>query len=151
MEPVFTLAGISDIEILVEMMKEFYASEQLRFEEQAASLGLKHILSNRNVGTVHLINIGQKVIGYIVITFGYSLEFHGHIRIIDELYLKEDYRRKGIGKATLQFIEGICRKEGIKAVRLEVERVNFTAQSLYQHEGYQEHDRYLMTKWLEED
>lgn len=150
-EPVFILADNSNIDLLLELMKEFYASEQLRFREPIARQGLQQILGNRNFGVVYLISLDQEVIGYVVLAFGFSLEFHGRDGIVDELYLREEHRGKGAGKASLRFIEEVSRKEGIKALRLEVEKVNTLAQAIYQQAGYKDHDRYLLTKWLEEN
>jgi GNAT superfamily N-acetyltransferase len=149
MEPIFTLANHSDVDLLVELMQEFYTVEHLPFHLRVARQGLQQILSNSLFGLVHLISSDGVVIGYIVLTFGFSLEFHGRDAMVDELYLREFHRGKGIGKACLQFVEEICRREGIKALHLEVERVNTRAQAVYRQAGYLDHDRYLLTKWLE--
>jgi ribosomal protein S18 acetylase RimI-like enzyme len=53
-----------------------------------------------------------------------------------------------VGKATIEFAEGICRKTGIKALRLEVEESNQVAQSLYNSLGFHRDLRYLFTKRL---
>jgi GNAT superfamily N-acetyltransferase len=150
MEATFTLADRSRTDLLIELMQEFYIHEHLPFNEQVARHALDQILSNRVFGMVHLIYLDQEVIGYVVLTFGFSLEFQGRDAFVDELYLRESHRGRGIGKASLQFIEGVCRKEGIKALHLEVERGNTRAQSVYWKAGYRDHDRYLLTRWLDE-
>ncbi len=98
---------------------------------------------------VHLIHWDAEVIGYVVLTFGFSLEFHGRAALLDELYVREQFRGRGAGKASLQWIEAICRREGVHAVRLEVERANTHARAVYRQAGYVAHDRYVLTKWLE--
>ena len=149
MKPIFTLANHSDVDFLLVLMKEFYAVEHLNFDEGVARQGLQQIISNSFYGLVYLISIEGEVIGYVVLTFGFSLESHGRDALVDELYLREIHRGKGIGKASLRFVEEICRREGIKALHLEVERVNTRAQAVYRQAGYLDHDRYLLTKWLE--
>ena len=37
---------------------------------------------------------------------------------------------------------------GVNAIHLEVDRGNDPACELYRRAGYQDHDRFLMTKWL---
>jgi ribosomal protein S18 acetylase RimI-like enzyme len=37
---------------------------------------------------------------------------------------------------------------GVSAVHLEVDRGNDPAFELYRRVGYEDHDRFLMTKWL---
>jgi GNAT superfamily N-acetyltransferase len=41
-------------------------------------------------------------VGYIVLTFGYSLEYLGRDAFIDEFYLRESYRGRRWGRRTLE-------------------------------------------------
>ncbi|MCA1564521.1 MAG: GNAT family N-acetyltransferase [Acidobacteria bacterium] len=151
MKPVFTLAGASDADELVELMREFYAFDHIAFDEGAARAALRQILGDGRFGVVHLIRVGAAAAaaaGYLVVTFGFSLEFHGRDAFIDELYLRENFRGQGIGRACIEFAAGVCRAEGIAALHLEAERANTRAQALYRRVGFRDHDRYLMTKWL---
>jgi ribosomal protein S18 acetylase RimI-like enzyme len=148
MKPVFTLASLPDTEELVELMREFYAAEHLAFEEGAARGALRQILSEGRFGIVHLIRVGAETAGYLVLTFGFSLEFHGRDAFVDELYLRENFRGRGIGKASIEFAAAVCRAEGIAALHLEVERENTRAQGLYRRAGFRDHDRYLLTRWV---
>ena len=150
MEPVFTPAGASDADELVELMREFYAFDHIAFDEGAARAALRQILGDGRFGVVHLIRVGaqEAAAGYLVVTFGFSLEFHGRDAFVDELYLRENFRGRGIGRACIEFAAEVCRAEGIAALHLEAERANTRAQALYRRVGFREHDRYLMTKWL---
>lgn len=145
--PLFTVADSSHSDLLFELMQEFYALEHLRFEEPTRR-ALERLLDDRALGMVHLICSRDAVIGYFILTFGFSLEFHGRDALVDELYIREPYRGEGIGQASLRFIEALCRQHGIEALHLEVDRSNLRAQALYRRAGYQDHDRYLLTKWL---
>jgi GNAT superfamily N-acetyltransferase len=83
-----------------------------------------------------------------VLTFGYSLEFHGRDAFVDELYLQEGARGRGTGRQALEFLAGVCSDLGVRALHLEVVRGNEAAQRLYRGFGFEDHDRYLMTKWV---
>jgi ribosomal protein S18 acetylase RimI-like enzyme len=148
MKPVFTVANASDVDQLVELMREFYAFDHIAFDEAAARGALGQILNDRRFGVIHLIGVSAETAGYLVLTFGFSLEFHGRDAFVDELYLREDFRGQGIGKASIEFAAGVCREEGIAALHLEVERGNERALGLYRRAGFRDHDRYLLTKWL---
>ncbi|UBF27214.1 GNAT family N-acetyltransferase [Kovacikia minuta CCNUW1] len=148
MEPIFEFASVSDIEVLIQLMREFYEHEHLSFNEQTARSALQLILSNHLYGQIYLIRIAQEIIGYLVVTFGFSLEFGGRDAFVDELYIQEKYRRQGIGTKGLQFAEEICQEQGIQALHLEVERENTKAQAVYRKAGFTDHDRYLLTKSL---
>ncbi|HYP01416.1 MAG TPA: GNAT family N-acetyltransferase [Pyrinomonadaceae bacterium] len=148
MQPVFTVADASDVDLLVELMREFYAFEHLPFDEARARVALEQILSDGRFGLVHLIRVGAEEAGYLVVTFGFSLEFHGRDALVDEIYLRDNFRGHGIGKAAIEFASELCRSEGIAALHLEVERANTRAQAVYRRAGFRDHDRYLLTKWL---
>jgi ribosomal protein S18 acetylase RimI-like enzyme len=89
-----------------------------------------------------------QVIGYIILTIGFSFEFHGHDAFIDELYVEPAYRRRGFGRQAVEFLEKKALEMGVNAVHLEVDRGNDPAFDLYRRAGYENHDRFLMTKWL---
>ena len=148
MKPVFTRARDSDAAQLVELMREFYAFEHLAFDEGAARGALRQILGDGRFGVIHLIRMGAEAAGYLVVTFGFSLEFRGRDAFVDELYLRENFRGRGIGRASIEFAAELCRGEGIAALHLEVERANTRAQALYRRAGFRDHDRYLLTKSL---
>lgn len=147
MEINFKLANQSDPEILVELIREFYEVEHLPFDNNTIR-AVEKLLKDDSLGRIWLIQDSKNVIGYVVLTFGYSLEFHGRDAFIDELYIREGYRRQGVGAHTLQFVEDVCPSLEIEALHLEVDRKNTAAQSLYRKVGFEDHDRYLMTKWI---
>jgi len=133
----------------LSLMREFYAHEKLPFNEFKAQDALKRLIEDKTFGRVWLIKIAEKSIGYVILTFGYSIEFHGRDAFVDEFFIQEGYRGKGIGTEVIEFVESQCRNFGIHALHLEVERKNLKAKNLYRKIGFQDHDRYLMTKWLE--
>ena len=120
----------------------------MRFDEPAASLAINNVLKNPELAQIYLIFRGQELAGYFVLTFCFSLEFHGRFALFDELYLREPFRRQKLGQGVVGFAESICRREGIAALRLEVGRENAPAQALYRQSGFEEDARNLMTKWL---
>ncbi|HZS46763.1 MAG TPA: GNAT family N-acetyltransferase [Blastocatellia bacterium] len=148
MEPEFKPAAHSDIETLIAFMRELYLHDNTFFDEANTRKALDKILTDDSVGRVFVIEIGDEMVGYTVLTFGYSLEFHGRDAFIDELYISEPYRRQGIGKKTISHLESICGSLGIDALHLEVERENTNAQAVYRNIGFKDHNRYLMTKWI---
>lgn len=148
MNPVFTLADVSEVELLIELMREFYVIEHLEFDEAVARPALAQILRDRRFGVIHLIRVGAEAAGYLVLTFGFSLEFGGRDALVDEIYLREDFRGRGLGKASLELAEAVCREEKISALHLEVDRANTRAQAVYRQAGFRDHDRYLLTKQL---
>jgi GNAT superfamily N-acetyltransferase len=145
----FRLATIADLDVLVSFMQQFYALDQYPFDELIARSALTMLIEESSLGRLWIIS-NEEAIGYIAVTFGYSLEFHGRDAMIDELFLAAPHRHQGIGTKTLQFVAQQCRHLGIHALHLEVEHTNEAGLRLYRHLGFEPHEqRYLMTKWIE--
>src|SRR5215470_13986000 len=119
------------------MMRDFYAQQNMRFEGGPAAKAIKQLLADPSLGQICLIYSGADLAGYFALTFCFSLEFHGRFALLDELYLREQFRHRGLGKAVMAFLENSCRHAGVKALRLEVGDDNQTAQALYTASGLQ--------------
>ncbi|MDF0554780.1 GNAT family N-acetyltransferase [Kamptonema sp. UHCC 0994] len=144
----YRVAKIADLTILLELVKEFHEKEKLAFDEQLDRDALASFLGDASLGQLWLIQQKDEVIGYIILSLGYSLEYRGRDAFLDEFYVRPKYRGQGIGTQTLTFAEETCRLLGIKALHLEVDFENPDAQRLYHRVGYQRHHRFLMTKDL---
>ena len=148
MEISFKIADRSDTEILVQFIGEFHELEALPFDEDTIRTLLANLFKNDSLGRVWLIQSGSESIGYIVLTFGYSLEFLGRDAFIDELYIRENHRGQGVGTKALEFVQDVGPSLGVQALHLEVDLQNTVGKGLYRKMGFADHDRYLMTKWL---
>jgi ribosomal protein S18 acetylase RimI-like enzyme len=148
MEIVFKKAESEDISKLVEFMEEYYEYDHLVFDRRIAHKALGELLGEESLGSVWLIQCDGKEVGYIVVSFICSLEFHGRAAFIDEMYIREGYRKRGIGVKALEFVVEFCRSKRIDALRLEVEHSNVQAQSIYKKFGFAAHDRFIMTRWI---
>ncbi|WP_013323907.1 GNAT family N-acetyltransferase [Gloeothece verrucosa] len=144
----FPLAQIDDLDRLILLEKEFYEFEHLDFNEDVCRTVLRDIINTESFGRVWLIESEQEAIGYAVVTFGYSVEYRGKFALIDELYLRSSHRGQGIGTQILQVVEETCRHLGIQSTHLEVDYNNDRAKQVYQRLGYEDKNRYFMSKWL---
>lgn len=139
-------ATISDCESIAALMSEYYAYDHLRFDPDVARTALQNLLARKDYGTVWTVRVAGETVGYLVCTYGYSLEFGGRYALIDELYISETHRGRGIGSEVLRSIEVYCRSLGIAVIRLEVERSNARAAAVYRKIGFKAHDRDIMTR-----
>jgi diamine N-acetyltransferase len=143
-------ATLQDEAQLLRMMRILAEQEPgiIKFDESTARAAFRKFLSLSAFGGVWLLCEDQKPAGYIVLTVGFSFEFHGHDAFIDELYVDPAYRRRGFGRQAVAFVEKKASEMGVNAIHLEVDRENDPAFELYRRAGYEDHDRFLMTKWL---
>jgi GNAT superfamily N-acetyltransferase len=148
MEPTFKLANNSDLDTLLDLAREYYAFDGHSYDRNVVRAALGGLMRTPAFGRVWLICDDAAPIGYVVLTIGYSIEYHGHDAFVDELYLRESHRRRGWGRATLSFVEQVCRGLGVHALHLEVERENTAAHAVYRKFGFESQDRHLLNKWI---
>ena len=109
------------------------------------------LLRDANLGRAWLILDGAGAVGYVVLCFGYSLEWLGRDAFVDEFYLLEEYRRRGWGRKTMEFVEEAARSAGVCTLHLEVVHENNAALQVYQKLGFVEHESTLLSKWIAQD
>jgi GNAT superfamily N-acetyltransferase len=130
MQAPFRPATTADEATLLELMREFYREGRMPFDERAARAALRGLLADPGRGRALLIEVDGAIAGYLVVCFGWSLEFQGRDAFVDELYLRERFRGRGIGTRALEVAAEVCRISDVRALHLEVERGNARAQSL---------------------
>jgi ribosomal protein S18 acetylase RimI-like enzyme len=149
MEIVFKEATTSDIRLLIPLVEAFYSLEKISFDKKMIETALEQLLTHDQYGRAWLIYEGEHLIGYVIFTFGFCLEFGGRDAFIDEIYLIESARNRGFGKKIIDFLADYGRNTGIKVILLEVDHGNVAAQEVYKKRGFIPREKYfLMTKYL---
>lgn len=149
--PQYRLAVESDADALLNFMRAYYAFDGHGFDADKARSALVALLRDANFGRAWLILDDDTPVGYIVLCFGYSLEWLGRDSFVDEFYLRKEYRGRGWGRRTMDFVEEEARKAGIRALHLEVVENNDTALALYQKLGFKEHHSTFLSKWIAQE
>ena len=81
-------------------------------------------------------------------TLGYSLEHGGRDAFVDEIVVARELRGQGLGRRLLREAEAYCRRLGVAALHLEVERRHRAAIALYRKAGFATTRRMLLTRRL---
>ena len=148
MPPRFRLAELEDLPPLLDMIRDFHRGEGIASPAEAVEAAVR-VLLGRSTGRIWMIaDENGATAGYMVLTFGFSIEFEGRDAFVDELYLKPEYRGRGWGTAAVEFAAAAASELGIKALHLEADRGKDRVVHLYRSLGFREHDRFLMTRWL---
>ena len=141
-------ATVADTNALARLIRRYFDFDHIPFDATAIRSGLKTMFKDKSVGQAFLITTESKPIGYTILTNSFDLEFGGAIAVMTDLYLEPEYRRLGIGKKTIRFLEQLCRKNGKCALELQVERDNAPAISFYKRQGFVAYSRIPMSKRL---
>ena len=135
---------ISDIDIIVKMMQEFYAIDNYPIDTTISKSLFKEFIADKNLGKAWLILSDNEIVGYVILTFIFSFEYQGKIAFLNELYLSKKARGKGIGSKAVAYIIEESKKSSLKLIYLEIENHNQNAQKLYLASGFELHNRKLM-------
>ena len=145
----FHAATIGDLPALLAMMQEMQLDDpwSIPFVEAEAARAVEQLLRDPSCGRLWLISADGVLVGYIVMSFDYSLEYRGRNAWVDEFFIRSSHRAQGIGKKALEFFASQAKGLGVAVVHIEVNHGN-PAIELYRRLGYEDHHRYLMSKWI---
>lgn len=134
----------SDIDTLIKMMQEFYSIDNYSIDIETSKMLFREFIDNKNLGKGWLIMENDVSLGYLIFTFCFSFEYKGRFAFLDELYILEAARGKGLGKKALLFAKEEFSKLSINTVYLEVEDHNEAAKKLYLSNDFVMHTRSFM-------
>ena len=137
-------AKTDDLPKLLDLMADFYAESGNVLDRSHAAEAFAALLADDRLGRVWLIEQGSSVVGHIVVTFVFAMEYGGVTAVVDDFYVRPASRGAGLGTAALAEVRRACAELGVRAMRVEVGRDNAVAQSVYRHVGFEAVDRQLM-------
>lgn len=137
-------ATLQDMPLLLELIQEFYALDGHEYVEARVRVSLPPLLESDDYGQVW--KLGNPTDGYVVLTWGYSLESGGREALIDEIYLRS--RGSGFGSSALRAIIDECRRRGFQRMFLETESHNSRVRRFYAQAGFEEDDSVWMSMRL---
>lgn len=143
----FRVAQFIDIDPLMELVQEFYQFDKITFDEKVIK-AFTALLSDEQLGLIWLICDRDRPIGYVAVTYFFSMEYHGRCGLIDELYIREAYRGQGIGKRVFIMLEDYLKSQSMRSLSLVVDFWNDKAEALYTKIGFRREQRHLMVKHI---
>lgn len=136
---------------LFKMMREFYDSPALlhKSSDRVLKKTIEDSLSDNPYIKCFLFMDDGKIIGYSMVALCYTTEYGGLCVWIEDIFLKEEARGKGLVNIFFKFLE----QKYPTAVRfkLEVEMENESAVKAYRNNGYEISKYFVMTKEIDKD
>jgi ribosomal protein S18 acetylase RimI-like enzyme len=142
-------AKSEDIDRLLELMDAFNRAERIPFDRERTRPALARLIGDRSLGRVQLILDGANAIaGYLVLTYGYDLEFDGRDAFLTEIFIEPAARRHGLAASALKELDELARSDGAGAIHLGVYADNEPALALYRRAGFAPLPRVFYSKRL---
>ena len=130
------LAGPDDLDRLMPMVSACHAERGLTSDPDRREAAVAPLLDGSPHGAVYLIGPRKSPVGFIVVTFGWSLEFGGMDGSVDEFWIRPNVRGRGMGFEVLSALLPALEGAGLRALHLEAEEGNLRAQKLYARHGF---------------
>jgi ribosomal protein S18 acetylase RimI-like enzyme len=134
-----------DIPQLVELMTEFYAEAGYTLLPEPAARTFAYLLGDPKLGQVWILEYDSLAAGYIVLTVCFSMEYGGLRGFVDDLFVRESYRGRGLARAALEEVRRTCEVLGVRALHVEVGPENDAARGVYRRSGFKHSGRLLLT------
>ena len=146
-------AGASDEPALNVFMRQLREDDpdEGPYDEALSRPAMATLLRDPSVGRAWLIRLGDKTVGYVVLTLSFSVELGGRYAFVDELFVARGFRGRGIGGTVLRLVAAEAQAIGVQALSLEVTRSNAVAKRLYARNGFVARGHELMTRRLRDE
>ncbi len=125
-----------DCEAVTNMMRGFYASDAVltNGSEKIFSADVNECVSDSPYLEGYVFENEGGIQGYAMCAKSFSTEFGKRCIWIEDLFIKEEYRGKGIGGKFLSFISD---RYSDRVIRLEAEAENERAIHVYKKAGFE--------------
>ena len=144
------LARTSDLSRVLPLVAAYYAYDSIDFDAEKLRAALSHLLKDKTLGRVWVIESGRGLIAYAVVAFSFDLEFGGREAMITDLFVSARYRRRGLGACLLGAIMKFCRRAALYELELNVTRGDRDALAFYKSLGFRDRKRTVLTLEVEE-
>lgn len=142
-------ALVADVPALLELMRPFCEHENIAWDAERTRAAVQPLLGASELGFVLVAHERDGVLlGYVVVTYNYDLEWGGRDAFVTELWVIPEARHAGLGRALLRAGEARARASEALALHLVVRPDNEVARRLYAREGFEPVPRVMLTKPL---
>jgi len=133
----FDAAAAKDLPQLVELLGQLFEQEA-EFTPNAAKqeAALKLIFADPKVGKLYVARDGGKVVAMASLLYTVSTAEGGKAALFEDLVVRPEYRKQGIGAQLLEHVIAQARAEGVLRMTLLTDMQNERAQVLYRKLGF---------------
>ena len=129
----------ADVPQLVELLGILFTQEhELTPDAQKQRRALELILADPSRARVYVAREGGRVVAMAALHFTTSTAEGGKVAWFEDCIVRPEHRRKGVGKALLEYVIAQAKVEGALRVMLLTDGDNAGAQALYRKSGFRD-------------
>ena len=137
-------AGIHDVAVLADHNQAMAVeTEDRHLNREIIEAGLQEVLSHPEKGFYMVAEAEGQIVANLMITVEWSDWRNAPMWWFQSVYVRPEHRQQGVFKLMYQEVMDQARNQGVKELRLYVEKSNVRAQKVYEQLGMAE-SHYLM-------
>lgn len=133
----FRPCTVADLPMVQNHVLSLYKKDSLEMEMTSKNIHktFQEFTLRPEKGRIIVFDMNNIVVGYAILVFFWSNEYGGDVIEIDELFVQEDYRDRGIGKMFFQSLEETWLGKAV-ALALQTTPTNERAIAFYKRMGF---------------
>lgn len=136
------LANAEDVDFLFELNESFNGPGLTTKEHIADSI------KGNDREIVFVASVDGRVVGFCCVQVYRSMCYSVSYGEIAELFVREEYRRRGVATALVSFAEDYLKARNVASCRVLTGEGNKAAQAFYERLGYKQADEIMYRKTL---
>lgn len=120
MSAAVNLATPDSADLCLALMEKHHTEQGLAYDDAHRAAITGPLLDGNPLGAIWLIGPARAPLGYVLVTFAWSIEAGGMVGWISEIYMRPSVRKRGIGTETLHAVAVALRAGGVKALHAEL-------------------------------
>ncbi len=145
MQPTVRAATTADVPALAGLVRRYWAFEGIAgFDAPRIESLLTRFVGDPRIGLCRVAVANGEVVGYLLASFVFSLEHGGTMAEIDELFVAEERRGGGVGRALLESATADLRAAGLVRIQLQLGSSNVDGRRFYRREGYKPREGFVL-------
>lgn len=146
MTQILHLATAADLDRLLPMVAACHAEAGIDVTDEHRRNAVAPLLDGSPHGAVWFIGPKMSPVGYLAVSFGWSIEMGGMDGFIDEIWVREKVRGRGMGSEAIGAILKTLKEAGLVALHLEMAEGG-RSERMYRRLGFRRRDAALLT-WV---
>ncbi|MDE0852566.1 GNAT family N-acetyltransferase [Yoonia sp.] len=137
MSAAVNLANESNADLCLALMEKYHTEQNLPYDDAHRLAVAAPLLAGNPLGAIWLIGPSRAPLGYVLVTFAWSVDAGGMVGWISEIYMRPSVRKRGIGTETLHAIGVALKAGGVKALHAELSATDSPLTHFWNRVGFQ--------------
>ena len=139
-----TLAGPDALDRVLSLVERNHAEIGIASDDEGRRRAVTPLLNGSPHGAIWLIGPQRAPLGYVLVTFGWSIALGGMEGWVDETFIRQSVRRRGIGTEVLHSVAVALGQGDVKALHARLPNPDPSLIAFCERVGFRQRDGLLV-------